>query len=155
MALYTSPSRLAAGCIRKTLETRLTASEKAIITGLVLGKPDQLKVFFEVVPQGVEWPYVRITYLTGGSENTSQQWLYNLYMRVVVHSGKQEVAEEMRDAIYTALVDQDAVSPYTNVISYTPVEHTTPVFHNYEMAGKQSYIAGGVYRYRLQETEIL
>jgi hypothetical protein len=143
--------------------TALQVIEKSILIETLLSIPEilplvdfggQYKVFWEHVPQGMELPYIVVSQIMGGDDNSAQSRASDSTYKIIATTGDMSQAEAFANAISTLHEKLPVVTRFTSIAApYTTIEETTPIFDRIQVQNIPVFMIGGLYRLRLSITE--
>lgn len=114
----------------------------------------QYKVFWEHVDSDVPLPYIVITHMLGGEDNSAHSRAADMTFKVVAHSGNMNSVPDLMNAINGLHNMQPVCTTYSAIaIGYTTIEEELPIFDRYTVQNNPLFMVGGLYRLRLSIEE--
>lgn len=109
------------------------------------------KIFWETVEDTIELPYITMHHMMGGRLKNSTPHQYSDTQWKIVASTANMVTAQ---ALVNAIAKLDKAMPvvpvaYGESCGYTYIEEIMPIFDRYVVQNIPLYIAGGIYRLRL------
>lgn len=127
---------------------RATLLDIPEVVALVTSPSGIVRVFWQHVPEEVEWPFVVFSHVTGGIDHDAKAQASDTWYKVVGQTANMEQAEALANAI-GKLHRKMPVSPIDGVCGYTWITEMTPVFDRINLQNFSYFVVGGLYRLRL------
>lgn len=115
----------------------------------------QAKIFWEHVPQDVPLPYIVMTQMMGGDDNSAQSKATDTCWKIVAHTGDMSATKSFANGIYklAGLLPVVPTALASVAIGYTTIEEESPVFDRFPVQNIPVFVVGGIYRLRLSILE--
>jgi hypothetical protein len=118
------------------------------VVSLVTSPSGIVRVFWQHVPEEVEWPFIVFSHITGGLDHDAKLQASDTWYKVVGQTANMEQAEALANAI-GKLHRINPVSTISGVCGYTWITEMTPVFDRINLQNFSYFVVGGIYRLRL------
>lgn len=113
-----------------------------------------VQIFWEHVPQETVLPYIVVSQMMGGDDNSAQSRASDSTYKIIATTGDMSKAEGFANAISKLHGRLPTVTRFTSIAApYTTLEETTPIFDRVQVQNIPVFMIGGMYRLRLSITE--